>query len=311
MNYTISVFDDPKRISELIDLFRTGLGDTTVEHWKWRLFTENGQPDKAFAVIVEDENGKMAGVSSMLPVTYGSGESGRKCLQFCDWVVHPDHRGKGLIKMIYQFTCDYFVKKGYDFIMEFPNDNSYPILQKYGFHEEPHVGSWISVKHLLFGKKVPADHTFNGIEIRFTDTCPLTDEVFVSDGRIYRNVTFLRWKYDQNPDTNYRWVSLWNDGHCVGYFVYTLTKGRLRTAVNVYDWEYNGTDSGLLGEVIALLGKMGSYVSIWGRYDGQTQALMEQAGLQNVGGDTRLVLKALSDKGWPEKLTLTRIDTDY
>lgn len=311
MSYTISVFDDPKRIPELIDLFRTGLGDTTVEHWNWRLFAENGQPDKAFAVIVEDENGKMAGVSSMLPVTYGSGENERKCLQFCDWVVHPDHRGKGLIKMIYQFTCDYFVKKGYDFIMEFPNDNSYPIFQKYGFHEEPHVGSWNSAKHLLFSKKVPADRIFNGVEFRFADTCPLTDEVFVREDRISRNPTFLKWKYDQNPDTDYRWVSLWKDGCCIGYFVYTLTKGRLHTAVNVYDWEYNGTDGALLGKMITLLGKMGSYVSIWGRYDGQTQALMEQAGLHNAGGDTRLVLKALSDKSWPEKLTLTRIDTDY
>lgn len=311
MSYTISVFDDPERIPELIELFSTGLGETTVDHWKWRLFTENGLPDPAFAVVALDKDGKMAGVSSMLPVIYGSGENERKCLQFCDWVVHPDHRGKGIIKMIYRYACDYFSDKGYDFIMEFPNDNSYPIFQKYGFFEEPYIGCMNTSKRLFFSKRIPSDCNFSGVEIRFTDTCPFTNEEFVSVGRIYRNVKFLRWKYDLNPDTEYRYVSLWKNESCIGYFVYTLTRGRLRTAVNVYDWDYYGSDPDILRKVISLLRKMGNYVSIWGRYDGETVALMNKAGLKDVGGTTRLMLKSLSDKPLPEKLTLTRIDTDY
>ena len=311
MSYTISIFDNPDRIPELIELFATGLGETTIEHWKWRLFTDNGQPDPAFAVVALDENGKMAGVSSMLPVIYGNGENERKCLQFCDWVVHPDHRGKGIIKMIYSYACDYFTEKGYDFILEFPNDNSYPIFKKYGFIENPNIGCMNSSKHFSVSKKTPINQKFKDVDIRFTDNCPFINETFVGENRIYRNATFLRWKYDLNPDTEYRFISLWREECCIGYFVYTLTRGRLRTAVNIYDWEYFENDVDLLKKVFSLLKKTGNYISIWGCYNDKVIELMQNAGLKYAGGTTRLMLKAISDKSLPEKLTLTRIDTDY
>jgi hypothetical protein len=79
----------------------------------------------------------------------------------------------------------------------------------------------------------------------------------------------------------------------------------------VYDWDYYSNDPDVLKKVLSLLGKIGNYVSIWGRYDDKTIDLMKKAGLKDVGGTTRLMLKSLSDKPLPEKLTLTRIDTDY
>ncbi len=79
----------------------------------------------------------------------------------------------------------------------------------------------------------------------------------------------------------------------------------------MYDWDYYSYDPDVLRIVLSLLGKMGNYVSIWGRYDDETIDLMKKAGLKDVGGTTRLMLKSLSDKPLPAKLTLTRIDTDY
>lgn len=311
MGYSIKPFNDQDRLPELIELFRTGLGDTTVAHWKWRLFSENGAEDQPIAIVIEDDDGKMAAVSSILPVMYGDAGSERKCIQFCDWVVHPAHRGQGLIRKLYHYCVDYYTEKGYDFIIEYPNDHSYPIFLKYGFHEEPRIGCWNSPKKLIARCKECKDTTVQQIQIKFTRTCPLSSEVFTSCDRIVRSPAFLRWKFDQNPDTDHQWVSFWLEGNCLGYIVYTLTKGRFRTAVNVYDWTYRSDHCRPFAEAIRQLSRLGSWVSVWGRYSQSDQVLLEQAGLRPVGGETRLLLKAISSKGWPDQLTLTRIDTDY
>ena len=311
MEYTLSVLKDPCRIPELIELFRTGLGETTEAYWKWRLFTDNGQPDRPVAIVIDDENGKMCGISSVLPVIYGEGLSMRKCMQFCDWVVHPVHRGKGLIRMSYEYACAYYLERGYDFIIEFPNDNSYPIFQKYGFHEEPHINCWNSTMHLKSLHKKLHDFQIGDTEVRFSAVCPLGEEAFSREDRQYRSSEYLRWKYDLNPATVYHWVTIWEREKCRGYIVYTITKGRLRTAVNVYDWEYPSADSTLLNEIFHRIGKQGNYISVWGRYSQEQRKLLENCGLRKKEGGTRLMMKAISEKGVPFPLTLTRIDTDY
>ncbi|MBQ3177158.1 MAG: GNAT family N-acetyltransferase [Clostridia bacterium] len=311
MEYKISILKDSDRIPELVTLFRTGLGETTEAFWKWRLFTENGQPDQPFAMIIDDEKERMVGISSVLPVLYGYGESERKCLQFCDWVVHPEHRGKGLIRMMYDYAYMHFRDKGYDFIMEFPNDNSYPIFQKYGFCEEPHIHCWSSSKHVFIKKEKLHDIHIQDKKVCFSEKCPAEIGTFIRQDRIARTPAYLKWKYDQNPDIDYKWVTLWQDEICIGYMVYTLTRGRFRTAVNVYDWEYPNTDSTILHKIISILEKQGNYISIWGRYDQNTQKLLEQCGLRKVECRTRLMLKDISERSWPTELTLTRIDTDY
>ena len=57
MEYNISILKDANRINEIIDLFKTGLGDTTKKFWQWRLFTDNSQQDKPFAVIANKKRG--------------------------------------------------------------------------------------------------------------------------------------------------------------------------------------------------------------------------------------------------------------
>ena len=311
MEYSLSVLKDPSRIPELIELFRTGLGETTEAYWMWRLFTDNGQPDPPIAVAVEDEAGTLCAMSTILPIIYGGGTSHRKCLQFCDWVVRPDRRGRGLIRMIYDFVCRLYQEKEYDFILEFPNDNSYPIFTKYGFCEEPPIPCFSSPRRLPAIRPRLTDFSADGVEVCFSDSCPLTDEIFTRPDRIERTPAYLRWKYDQNPDTDYKWVGFRQNGSFIGYIVYTLTRGRLRTAVNVYDWEYPLSDTAAFCKAIRAIGRLGSFVSIWGRYDARSLALLGQCGLKESAGGTRLMLKSLSAAGCPESLTLTRIDTDY
>ncbi len=308
-NYKISIFTDKNRISEIIELFKTGLSDTTAEHWRWRLFSEDN-PYKNILVCLRNEDGKLIGISTVLPAYYGN-HPFKKCIQFGDWVVHPDHRGKGIMSALYNYTIELFQNEQYDFIIEFPNPNSYPIFKKYGFTQLPNILSYKTKKHLLFSNSAPSDFTLEGVSYKFSANCPIDLTFANRSGRIYRTYEFMHWKFDLNPDTEYRWLTLQKDGKYIGYFVYTFNKGRFNTALNVYDWEYTYSSHAPFCHAIKALRKSANYVEIWGKYSKETEDLLKTAGAVNIGDAAKLMLKSLSDIGWDEDITLTRIDTDY
>ncbi|MBR6533531.1 MAG: GNAT family N-acetyltransferase [Clostridia bacterium] len=310
MEYKISILKDATRLPEIVELFKTGLGDTTPQFWEWRLFADNGQQDKPFAIIAEDENNRIVAMSSILTAIYGK-ENKYKCFQFCDWVVHPDYRGKGLIGSIYRFTCDYFQNKGYDFIIEFPNDMSYPIFKKYKFVEENNISSWQTSKNffkLIFKEKTLK---YKNIKFKFSNNCPFNNQSFSSENRIYRDSKFLIWKFDENPETKYHWLTLWETDKCIGYFVFTIHNGRIQTAVNVYDWEFLHSDYKILKFALKKLKEFGNYVSVWGKYPDNMIDIFLKVGLKKVVNKTRFVHFSASHKPFPKDLILTRIDTDY
>jgi len=309
MEYKVFVFKDSERIPALTELFKTGLGETSVDHWKWRLFTPNGLEDTPFAVVAEDEQGNLAGVSTVIPVYYGPMQ--KKCILFGDWVVHPEHRGQGLIRKIFDRICEYAAENGYEFMLTFPNQNSYPILKKYGFQDLPGVTCWNSRNTLLYSKTGGRkEKTYEGVVYRYSGQYPDAELFRQQEGRICKNKEFLQWKYDLNPDEKYTWLSLWQDEKCIGYFVYLLNQGRLRTAVNIYDWEYAGADSKYFRYALRLLRKEGNFVSFWGRYPSETKQMMQDAGLYDKRKNIVCIVKPVGDGKIPE-LTLTRIDTDY
>ena len=310
MGYHISILKDENRLPELIALFQTGLGETTAAHWKWRLFTENGQEDQPFAVIIEDKN-SIVGVLSILPALYWDGTKHLKYAQLGDWVIDRACRGKGCAKLMYKYVEQFFMTNLFDCFIGFPNQNSYPILKKYGFQDVPGVTCW-NTKNRIIYRNIPVgtERKYKDIIYRFENICPEIQTFPKSKGRIYKNHSFMKWKYDLNPDETYKWLSLWQDETCIGYFVYLLTKGRLRTAVNIYDWEYFGTDPGYFRYAVKLLQQEGNFVSFWGRYPDEKIRLLQEADLYDSHADIVCIVKQIADTEIPE-LTLTRIDTDY
>lgn len=312
MSYTISVFDDPERIPELIELFSTGLGETTVEHWRWRLFTENGQPDRPLSIIVEDDQRKIVGMICTLPVLYKCRDRNYRAVQIGDWVIAPQYRGQGIARSMFDFLSEYLCIQGYDFIIGFPNQFSYPVLKKYGFHDIFGVACWNSVSKLLvLPNNTASQHTIDGITYRRSAGLPNISLYNNRDGRLIKNATFVEWKYDLNPGEQYSWLSLWRGETCIGYFVYLLTKGRLRTAVNIYDWEYSESENTQhFIYALNLLKREGHFISFFGRYFDDKKRLLLQAGLREQKNPVTCIAKSIGEREVPE-LELTRIDTDY
>lgn len=308
MEDKVFVLKDESRISELIELFQLGLGETKEVHWKWRLFTDNdGQEPEV--VVMENAEGKLIGMATIIPVAYGNQEY--KGIQLCDWVVHPDFRGQGIIGRLYRYMYTYYESKGYDFLMAFPNENSYPILVKYGFEDCSSPECWNSHKRFYLPHKMKSNMFYKGYSFHITDTCPIQSSILQREGRLYRTPKFLRWKYDLNPDTEFKWLSIWKDQVLYGYFVFTQNRGRINTAVNVYDWDYWTEKDDLFVTAIKQLKQYGNYVSIWGKYDETAKEYLSGASLQRSNAGNKLVMKAMSKKGCPPQLILTRIDTDF
>lgn len=308
MSYSISVLNDPNRINELITLFEKGLGETTAEHWKWRLFTDNGQQDPPVALIADDESGKMVGMSTVLPVSYCNGEY--KCLQYCDWVVDPEHRGKGLVSKFINFYLEAYSEKGYDFLLGFPNSASFPIFKKNGFDFFDTAKTWVTPKKLIVFPSKEADVIYNDYTFTFSDTIP-ADVSGISANRVDRSNNYLKWKYDLNPNYQFKWLTIRKNGEFFGYIVFNIMKGRLNSAVNIYDFDLKLFESDIFSIAVKMLTKLGNFVTLWGSFDNETKALFKKSGLTETESETRIALKALSNKGYPENLVLTRADTDY
>lgn len=304
----ISILKDEKKIPEIIELFETGLGATTKEFWQWRIFSDNGLDSPELAVA-ETDNGQIVGMASVLPALYGDKEY--KCFQFCDWVVHPDFRGRGIVGNLYRFFCERYIKMGYDFMIEYPNDMSKPIFEKYQFDILPEIYTYESKKSLYIPALIRENESLGNFEFKITDKIPDDLVIKQKPDKIYRTQEFLHWKFDLNPSCRYKWLTIYNKGKACGYFVFTTQKGRFRTAVNVYDWDYDTTDSKPFEYAIKMLKRYGNYVSIWGQYGNEALNLFLVSGLKRTNHTTRQYLKSTSEKGYPEKLTLTRIDTDY
>ena len=93
--------------------------------------------------------------------------------------------------------------------------------------------------------------------------------------------------------------------------MFSIKKGRLQTAINVYDWEFSHSDYQIFKFALKQLNKLGNYVSIWGKYPNNVIDMFSKVGLKQVDGKTKFVHLSTSQKHFPENLMLTRIDTDY
>ena len=73
MEYRIYPLEDQSRLEEICALFAKGLADTTPEYWKWKHFSENGQP-AGMILVAEAEDGSFAGMFALRPECYIRGD---------------------------------------------------------------------------------------------------------------------------------------------------------------------------------------------------------------------------------------------
>ena len=314
MDYHIYPLKEQSRLEELCALFAKGLADTTPEYWKWKHFSENGQPE-GMILVAEAEDGAFAGMFALQPERYEW--NGREILmvQTEDLVIDPSHRGTGLMRRLYSYAMEYYAAMGAVGFVSFCNENSYPIFLKYGSVDRGYIYTQNSRKSSLPIYTNKKNAKTGGWNLEISDAMPedLFYPVHSSGFGMVKGDTFMKWKFADNPEGPFRWLTIREHGELKGYAVVYVTQGRFRRAVNIYDWALKDEVSAeVLKKAVNLLRTYGNWVSLWGKHSDEVAERWKQAGLvEQTEKGTHFVLHQLREAPLPEHWHLTRADLDY
>lgn len=314
MEYRIYPLKDQSRLEELCTLFAKGLADTTPEYWKWKHFSENGHPE-GMILVAEAEDGTLAGMFALQPERYEW--NGREILmvQTEDLVIDPNHRGTGLMRRLYSHAMKHYAAEGAVGFVSFCNENSYPIFLKYGSVDRGYIYTLNSKKTNLpiytNRKKAKAGNWM--IELSGDRPEDLFYPVHSDGYGMVKNDTFMKWKFTDNPEGPFQWVTIRENGRLKGYVTICVIQGRFRRAVNIYDWALKeDVSTFVLKKTVDLLRTHGNWVSLWGKYDDAVLNRWMQAGMTvRSEKGTHFVLHQLGAEPLPDCWHLTRADLDY
>ena len=123
----------------------------------------------------------------------------------------------------------------------------------------------------------------------------------------------MKWKFVDNPDGPFRWLTIRKNGRLMGYMVTKTICGRIRRAVNIYDWALRDeVHDEILKSAVKLLHTHGNWVSLWGRYSDAVLDRWARAGLSRKSEQgTHFVLHTFGDRTMPDTWHVTRADLDY
>ena len=314
MEYRLYPLEDQSRLEELCALFAKGLADTTPEYWKWKHFSENGQP-QGMILVAEAEDGSIAGMYAQQPAVYESGSDRIFVVNLMDLIIDPAHRGSGLMKKLYSFVVDFYSKAGFSGYIGFPNHNSYPVFLKYRATDMGDIYAYNNFKRLLpvyLNRTCQKKDTW---EIRIQDPMPgdLFYPVNEEACQLRRSDAFMKWKFVDNPDGPFRWLTIRKNGRLMGYMITKTICGRIRRAVNIYDWALRDeVPDEILKSAVKLLHTHGNWVSLWGRYSDAVLDRWARAGLSRKSEQgTHFVLHTFGDRTMPDMWHVTRADLDY
>ena len=314
MDFRIYPLTDTARLSELCQLFAKGLAETVPEQWLWKHYTPNDLPEGQI-LVAEDENDVLRAMFAMQPAWYRKGEERILLVQTEDLVIDPEARGQGLMRKLYDHTMDFYRQQGATAITAFScNDASYPIFLKYGAKNLGDIGALTTPKSML-----PHIGNSNRLrkkewELSCSDTMP--QDIFILPGtdtfKMEKTPRTLAWKFTENPDQKYQWLTIRRKGELAGWLVFYVNKGRLRSAVNICDWELqNWVEPEMLSHAVRMLQGKGNWVTLWGRQSEADRKRWQAAGLtQEEHHPDHFVFHGTLDQTPPAHWHITKLDSD-
>lgn len=314
MEFRLYPLKDTARLEELCRLFALGLADTEPELWLWKHYRENGLPE-GMVLVAEDQDGKLRGMFAMQPAWYRCGSQRRLLVQLEDLVIDPECRGQGLMRKLYDYTVEYFRTRGASALIALStNDASYPILCKYGCRDLGKLRVMCTPKAMVpkFWKRRSYDR--DGWQIALQNSAP-EELVFAYDVnrfKMEKNLRFAQWKFDENPERKSRWLTIRKNGELIGSVTFYVNQGRLRSAVNIQDFELkNCVTDDILKKVVNILHSFGHWVSLWGSWDDVMIAQWQRAGL-TLSGDCNdhFIYHSLDGIPAPAQWYITKADSD-
>lgn len=281
----------------LVDLFRLSFGQKmSAELWEWKYLLNPFQEPEP-EVVVALEEGNLAGARPFLVAEMWLGDEKVRVAQHCDTMVHPGYRGKGIFNRMGEFAIQYLRENGYALSYGFPNTLSRPGFLRQGYKvvaptetvfRTVHADKLLSlalgkrllgrglgfVYDLLYSGRIKAPRPSGTFQVEVHDT--YTDDLCKIDALrdktvidLVRSESYLRWRFDQHPEYDYKYVIAKRQGELWGYAV--VSKQEKISGLNcgmIVDYLVRNRDSDcfqvIMNQCLVELEKLGSdIILVW------------------------------------------------
>ena len=241
--------------TELVNLYKTSFGhDINTELWKWKHTNTSATPSDP-EVIVAMDGDKIVGARPFLDIEMWLADKKVMAAQHCDTMVHPEYQKQGLFNLMGQFSLKYLKEKGYAISYGFPNQLSQHGFIKQGYKiisEKEDMFFILQPKRFMvnkWGNKLLGSFTGIIYDILLSNkskrTFKLSEsyQVLTADRFIVelsqidslrdrsvidlvRNESFLKWRFDDHPEFEYKYIVLLKEGKLMGYAVFKVLKDK-------------------------------------------------------------------------------------
>lgn len=313
--FRITHFCDWSRVDELRALFRTGLGETSKEFWLWKYGGKNGLEAPDYWII-EDASGEMVGTFGIQPYLYRKLDDEYIIVQLQDMVVAPQCRGFGFPRILYHTALERCKEYGAVAFVAYSNEASIGPFMKYGAVNMGDIGALHTRKKELAFLKKPKTHLEkDGWSYTLTETMP--EDIFFKGSadafKMVKSPEFMRWRFDQNPDEDFRWLTVRRDDTLQAWVVFQIFRGRIHTAVNIYDYDLRkDLPEEIRQQSLEILQTCGSWVSLWGRMSEDERTKWRRAGMtREEQPSSHFLLHFFDGSVPPENWRILRVDRDF
>lgn len=314
----------------LIELFKTGLGETNRHFWEWKYLYDSGF-DKQVMYVIED-NSEIVAMMGFVPQDYVD-KNGKihKFVQTCDLVVRPDYRGRGLFYKICNYAHEDLNNCGYEAFIGFPNYNSLHGFGKMGYKQIDIMGYTVPMNYTrlilhktgIESKYVnKSNYDVSILSSDFGDViCELKDgRNTINDGciRLDINPQYIKWRCDEYEGGDYKAITVRENGKLIAYFIILVTKGRIFTAGKIVnfdiDKDYLGKIKCIAKEVKRATHSFADIIDFYAVWSDDIQKFIVEAfeiKKNNIKKAGIFVMKILGDRDMiTDKLFINHLDTD-
>lgn len=247
----------PEDQLSLFTLFQESFGYTpNPQKWRWK-YEQN--PHGASICAVASHDNRLVGFYGLIPRKFQMLGTTITGFQETDLMVHPQWRGKRVFNQLGRYCYQHLIANGYAFTFGFPNTvstpvgtkllgwklvcpmpvwNRYetmkPIAAKFGLAHWPTPGLSSLIKRWHRASQPSISNRFTCV----IDAPASTSELAAFYAGYYqhnpivgiRDAEYLAWRYQNQQDAQYRWITVYEDAIVIAAAVVKITCDKYRQA---------------------------------------------------------------------------------
>lgn len=280
-----------KYLPQLQELFKKCFNRSMDEkYFKWR-YIDNTNQDLLVYVALENE--KVIANYSVFPCNLCRGDEIKKAALSMTTMTHPDYTGRGIFVKLAENLYNEMIKRGYDVVFGFPNNNSHrTFISKLKWKDIYEIPTMSLLTENLEINIIDSEYEIiKDNEFKLDYSKLFLEKKYI---HIEKNNNYLRWRFSENPINKYINYVLTKDdtvfAHCV---VKPYIKGEIDI---VYA---NSIDPSLLkiliNNIIVINQEKIKKVNTWVPIGSDNHILCEKMGFTNITPITYFGAKILND----------------